>query len=307
MKKTEANTNSVEWQNYLKRMHKIRMAVGVAAMTVLTIMVGLMFYYDFDIVLSIIMMGCWAIVVPAGALSMAAFARGCRLHTKYQWFFFVWFMVLAFFAAMYMFVVYPPLSGGMTTARYMEDNYDQNRLQFSNLTNYIENTMCEDCRLSAEWKKGSLEMLEVGTVETGNERRYSPSSDTRDSLLGSIGLDNTQLETLYKLVRKCDCTGIEVLRDGVRLGYRKVGYGEYFYFLPFDLPYTAQADMMYDIVPYNDSVFFEYAGGDEGPQEFPAEVKNHYVRGVATAYGHPTVEAEAEETPEEKPIKKTTR
>lgn len=278
MRKEEASTPK-EWAKYLKRTHAIRLSVGFAAMVVLTIMVALMYYFDFDIVLSMVMMGSWAIVVPAAAFSMAAFARGCRLHTKWQYLFFTWFLVLAFFVGMYMFVVYPPISGGMNTVRYMEDNYDNGRLQFKNLTSYVDNNIDKNVRFAAEWgKMGSLEMLEAGSKKMGTERLYSPSSRQKDSLLASIGMTDEQFETLAKLVDKCDCRDIEVLADGVRLGYRKVGYGEYYYFLPFKHPCILQKDIMYDIVPYNDSVFFEYAGGNDGMQEFPPEVKNHYLR-----------------------------
>lgn len=262
---------------YLKHTHIVRMCVGTASMLVLSIMVGLMYWYDFDILLSLVMMGCWAIAVPAIVLSMAAFARGCRLHTRAQWLFFVWFAVLVFFAGVYMFVVYPPLSGGMTTMRCMEDNYDSNRIQFRNVSNYVERNVDRDTRLALSWDKGSLSLIEVGSL-----RRYSPSTSTRDSLLALAGLTPSQYDDLRSLVDKCDCVDIETLSDGIRLGFRRIGYGEYFYFLPYEYPYFIHRDIMYDIVSYNDSVFFEYAGGDDGIQEFPPEVKNHYLRATVT-------------------------
>lgn len=140
----------------------------------------------------------------------------------------------------------------------MADHYEKNKASLEELVSLARTSLDEGQSLHLEIDHGPRELRETG------------------------GLDQKTLDAVFNLLKRAGCLGIwTAFPDYCEVGYRYVGLGRYsyrFYLKPLDEAQWQAALSDPTLIPYNDTVVFEYGGGVFGPQVFPEEEKAEFLQ-----------------------------
>lgn len=140
----------------------------------------------------------------------------------------------------------------------MADHYEKNKASLEELVSLARTSLGEGQSLHLEIEHGRCELWETG------------------------GLDQNTLDAVVNRLKRAKCLDIWTsFPDYCEVGYRRVGLGKFSYRIyskPMDDAQWQAALSDPTLIPYNDTVVFEYGGGAAGPQVFPAEEKAEFLR-----------------------------
>lgn len=163
--------------------------------------------------------------------------------------------------------------GHRDIADYMAKTYEKHSADMKELVDYTYQACDSNCILRLEWENSRL-----SSVAYKDALSYE--------IIQTPGLTPEELATIRKLVRRCNCIGIEIdksqqtstilyatnvyNRHSSTILFQRRGFGLYSFIL-FD---EAQLDTVTSTwgipIRYNDSTFFLFEGGAVGPQDWDA-------------------------------------
>ena len=137
---------------------------------------------------------------------------------------------------------------------------------------YTHQALAKDSRVTIEFSHGRLERFN-GTYSAIDE------ADLQQKMR-FVGLTKEEMRNIRRMLRQADCIGITTHADYTELRYRRVGFGLYLYrFYNHPIPADEWDKMDCSLIPYNDTVVFEYAGGAIGGDCFPGREEYLKVKG----------------------------
>ena len=189
------------------------------------------------------------------------------------------FNIILFFLAFFLTEYNKPDS----VAYDMEEHYEENKDDIFKLADYAQRAVNDSCELSIEYD-----------FFRPYNNHFPDSTEC-----ASIGLDDSELEQIKKLIRKAGCKGISLKKKGwavaycrrnscpesldiewmesgesVEILYKMVGMGSYSYNIPLhNTPMDTWKKHVkslseYSTIEYNDSVIFFYESGAVGSDLF---------------------------------------
>ena len=140
--------------------------------------------------------------------------------------------------------------------------------------NYTHQALAKDSRVTIEFSHGRLERFYI------NNRTYSAIDEADlQQKMRLVGLTKEEMRNIRRMLRQAGCIGIKTHADYTELWYRRVGFGLYLYrFYNRLIPADEWDKMDCSLIPYNDTVVFEYAGGAIGGICFPGREEYLEVR-----------------------------
>ena len=137
---------------------------------------------------------------------------------------------------------------------------------------YTHQALAKDSRVIIEFRHGRLERFN-GTYSAIDE------ADLQQKMR-FVGLTKEEMRNIRRMLRQAGCIGITTHADYTELRYRRVGFGLYLYrFYNHPIPTDEWDKMDCSLIPYNDTVVFEYAGGAIGGICFPGREEYLKVKG----------------------------
>ena len=132
---------------------------------------------------------------------------------------------------------------------------------------YTYQALAKDSEVTIEFHHGKVETFYI------NNGTYSAIDEADlEQKMRFVGLTQEEMRNIRRLLRRAGCIGITTHADYTELWHRRVGFGLYIYrFYHRPIP-TDEWDKMMDdcsLIPYNDTVVFEYASGAIGGICFP--------------------------------------
>ena len=128
--------------------------------------------------------------------------------------------------------------------------------------NYTHQALAKDSRVTIEFSHGRLERFN-GTYSAIDE------ADLQQKMR-FVGLTKEEMRNIRRMLRQAGCIGITTHADYTELWYRRVGFGLYLYrFYNRPIPADEWDKMDCSLIPYNNTVVFEYSGGAIGGDCFP--------------------------------------
>ena len=132
---------------------------------------------------------------------------------------------------------------------------------------YTHHALAKDSRVTIEFHHGKVDIFNI------NNGTYSAIDEADlQQKMRFVGLTQQEMRTVRRLLRQAGCIGIKTRADYTELWFRRVGFGLYTYRF-YNRPLSADEwDKMMDdcsLIPYNDTVVFEYASGAIGGICFP--------------------------------------
>ena len=127
---------------------------------------------------------------------------------------------------------------------------------------YTHQALAKDSRVTIEFHHGKVETFYI------NNGTYSAIDEADlQQKMRFVGLTKEEMRNIRRLLRQAGCIGITTHTDYTELWYRRIGFGLYSYrFYSKPIPHDKRNEMMNDcsLIPYNDTVVFEYASGAIG-------------------------------------------
>ena len=137
---------------------------------------------------------------------------------------------------------------------------------------YTHQALAKDSRVTIEFSHGRLERFN-GTYSAIDE------ADLQQKMR-FVGLTKEEMRNIRRMLRQAGCIGITTHADYTELWYRRVGFGLYLYrFYNRPIPADEWDKMDCSLIPYNNTVVFEYAGGAIGGDCFPGREEYLKVKG----------------------------
>ena len=130
---------------------------------------------------------------------------------------------------------------------------------------YTHQALAKDSRVTIEFSHGRVERFNI------NNGTYSAIDEADlQQKMRFVGLTQEEMRIIRRMLRQAGCIGITTHADYTELWYRRVGFGLYLYrFYNRPIPADEWDKMDCSLIPYNDTVVFEYAGGAIGGICFP--------------------------------------
>ena len=134
---------------------------------------------------------------------------------------------------------------------------------------YTHQALAKDSKVTIEFRHGKLETFYI------NNGTYSAINEAdMEQKMRFVGLTQEEMRNIRRLLRQAGCIGITTHADYTELWHRRVGFGLYnyrFYHQP--IPSDEWDEMIDDctLIPYNDTVVFEYGSGAIGGDCFPGK------------------------------------
>ena len=140
--------------------------------------------------------------------------------------------------------------------------------------NYTHQALAKDSKVTIEFRHGRVETFYI------NNGTYSAIDEADlQQKMRFVGLTKEEMHNIRRMLRQADCIGITTHADYTELRYRRVGFGLYLYrFYNHPIPADEWDKMDCSLIPYNDTVVFEYAGGAIGGICFPGREEYLEVR-----------------------------
>ena len=131
--------------------------------------------------------------------------------------------------------------------------------------NYTHQALAKDSRVTIEFRHGRVETFYI------NNGTYSAIDEADlQQKMRFVGLTKEEMRNIRRMLRQAGCIGITTHADYTELWYRRVGFGLYLYrFYNRPIPADEWDKMDCSLIPYNNTVVFEYAGGAIGGDCFP--------------------------------------
>lgn len=127
---------------------------------------------------------------------------------------------------------------------------------------YTHQALAKDSRVTIEFHHGKVETFYI------NNGTYSAIDEAdMEQKMRFVGLTQEEMRTIRRMLRQAGCIGITTHADYTELWFRRVGFGLYNYrFYSKPIPPDEWNEMLddYTLIPYNDTVVFEYASGAVG-------------------------------------------
>ena len=138
---------------------------------------------------------------------------------------------------------------------------------------YTHQALAKDSKVTIEFSHGKVETFYI------NNGTYSAVDEADlQQKMRFVGLTQEEMRNIRKLLRQAGCIGITTHKDYTEIWFRRVGFGLYLYrFYNRPLPTDEWDKMDCSLIPYNDTVVFEYASGAIGGVCFPG--KAEYLEG----------------------------
>lgn len=162
-------------------------------------------------------------------------------------------------------------------ADYMAKTYEKHSADMMELIDYTNRACDANCLLRLEWEKGNL----ASSSFVYTERQNNVGGEAE--IMRVAGITPEELATIRKMVRRCNCIGIEIDKclengavDGCDRNARVLFQRRALCMYSFMLYDKAQLDTVRSrCVPirYNDSTFFLFEGGAIGPQDWEADYR----------------------------------
>ena len=140
--------------------------------------------------------------------------------------------------------------------------------------NYTHQALAKDSRVTIEFRHGRVETFYI------NNGTYSAIDEADlQQKMRFVGLTKEEMRNIRRMLRQAGCIGITTHADYTELRYRRVGFGLYLYrFYNHPIPADEWDKMDCSLIPYNNTVVFEYAGGAIGGICFPGREEYLEVR-----------------------------
>ncbi|MBR3489207.1 MAG: hypothetical protein IKH33_07795 [Bacteroidales bacterium] len=140
--------------------------------------------------------------------------------------------------------------------------------------NYTHQALAKDSKVTIEFRHGRVETFYI------NNGTYSAIDEADlQQKMRFVGLTKEEMRNIRRMLRQAGCIGITTHADYTELWYRRVGFGLYLYrFYNRPIPADEWDKMDCSLIPYNDTVVFEYAGGAIGGICFPGREEYLEVR-----------------------------
>ena len=139
---------------------------------------------------------------------------------------------------------------------------------------YTHQALAKDSRVTIEFRHGRVETFYI------NNGTYSAIDEADlQQKMRFVGLTKEEMRNIRRMLRQAGCIGITTHADYTELWYRRVGFGLYLYrFYNHPIPADEWDKMDCSLIPYNNTVVFEYAGGAIGGICFPGREEYLEVR-----------------------------
>ncbi|MBR1774555.1 MAG: hypothetical protein IJ759_03420 [Bacteroidales bacterium] len=216
-----------------------RCAVVSAVFILLNI---ILWYFDEFLGLSLTFLLLF-LTIPATVISIIALCQSFSFKTHRHTAVFSLNMLNIILIAVFYFAILPHRD---CDEYIMEDNYTKHYAEMSELKNYFKNAIDRNKSVRMEW---SL--------------KYNTKIKDYDSL----GLTKQEVKTIKKKLRKINCQGIEGGKHNVKILFKRVDSGVYYYNLSdsvFDLQQINKIKKDCSSILLNDSVYFSRVGGAIG-------------------------------------------
>ena len=132
---------------------------------------------------------------------------------------------------------------------------------------YTHHALAKDSKVTIEFHHGKVETFYI------NNGTYSAIDEAdMEQKMRFVGLTQEEMRTIRRLLRQAGCIGISTQKDYTELWFRRVGFGLYNYrFYRQPIPPDEWNEKLDDctLIPYNDTVVFEYGSGAIGGDCFP--------------------------------------
>lgn len=140
---------------------------------------------------------------------------------------------------------------------------------------YTHQALAKDSKVTIEFSHGKVERFYIN-----NNRTYSAIDEADlQQKMRFVGLTKEEMRNIRRMLRQAGCIGITTHADYTELWYRRVGFGLYLYrFYNRPIPADEWDKMDCSLIPYNNTVVFEYAGGAIGGICFPGREEYLEVR-----------------------------
>lgn len=149
----------------------------------------------------------------------------------------------------------------------MEEHYYKYSDKMFELKDYFNNAIDDSCYLALKFDKGQLDMIIYN--KNSEELRDNP-----DSLLNLACITKQEIDTIKQKLEEIECIGVQTGFNDTRIWFRRVGWALYGYCLS-DYVWTEEQQERIKMNPisvgFNDSVYFWYAGGAVGSDNFPGK------------------------------------
>lgn len=167
---------------------------------------------------------------------------------------------------------------GRDIADYMAKTYEQHEADMKELIRYTSDACDSNCHLRLEWEHGTL-----GSSSSAYKATCSHTARGKSEIMQMAGITREEFETIRKLVKRCNCIGIEIdkrieadeideygryNRVAHTINFQRRGMGLYSFML-YDKAQLEEVTSTFGRpIRYNDSTFFLFEGGAIGPQDW---------------------------------------
>ncbi|MCD8386111.1 MAG: hypothetical protein LUD17_04370 [Bacteroidales bacterium] len=214
--------------------------------------------------LLLILVFLFILAIPCLLISLVSLFCNIRFNTPWKRVFVVWNL------ANIILLLCPLLSSMHCTAFSMEENYERNKDKFAVLDDYLSQTFSPDISLHYDFLHEETWNLLAGKLNEESTERHSQNGAIPDVMF----LTNEVLKELKSKIKDVNCMGIEKYsgEEYYTLTFVQQGLGIYsyrIYYAPITQNHMDSLRREPNLIPYSDTIAFEYGCGAIGSNHFP--------------------------------------
>lgn len=244
-----------------------------------TIIILLHFYDKF--MADLICLFLFFIVLPVIVVSIVLFIKSFSFANTSWKVYFVWGVIDILLVVVYNVFVAP---NTVCDPDIMAEHYEKNAVKMKELVQYTNQALDDSATIQLEFKHGDISIFHVSSKNVSWSERWDKDAEgKKDSIMALVGLTTDELEEIQDRLDEVGCIGISTEKDRAScvIYFRRVAMGLYSYIL-YDEPMSEENKEYYmedpAYIPYSETVVFEYGGGAIGPQVFPREQKESFLK-----------------------------
>lgn len=245
-----------------------------------TTIIILLYFYD-KFMADLICLFLFFIVLPVIVVSIVLFIKSFSFANTSWKVYFVWGVI-----DILLVVVYNVFEAPNTVCDpdIMAEHYEKNAVKMKELVQYTNQALDDSATIRLEFKHGDISIFYVSSKNVSWSERWDKDAEgKKDSIMALVGLTTDELEEIQDRLDELGCIGIITRKDRAScvICFRRVAMGLYSYIL-YDEPMSEENKEYYmeemEYIPYSETVVFEFGGGAIGPQVFPREQKESFLK-----------------------------
>lgn len=158
----------------------------------------------------------------------------------------------------------------------MADHYNKKGPEIEELVTFAQSALDEGQTMCLVFERGKVSMFHT------TSKYHWRDADSLRSLMAEVGLDEDEFQFIKKELKRVQCISIDTRSpDYCDVGYKRVAMGMFSYrifYLPMNDEQREMALSNLHFIPYNERVVLMFGGGAVGPQVFPEEVKEAFMK-----------------------------